>query len=176
MGTGDMDRFPWLVAEKRILQDAVAAGAAVLGICLGAQLMAEALGARVYRNPHPEIGWFPVHKAPEARDDDAAAFLPASLAVFHWHGDTFDIPSGTQRLAFSEACRNQGFYHGRRLIGLQFHLETTPAGMEALIAHCSDELVDGPYIQPAEAIRAVADRFTPNQAAMQALLEQWASA
>lgn len=175
MGTGDEDRYPWLAAEKRFLRDVIQGGAAVLGICLGAQLIAEALEARVYPNPQAEIGWFPVHKAQPARDDDAAAFLPTTATVFHWHGDTFELPKGTHRLASSEACRNQGFYRGRGLVGLQFHLETTPSGMEALITNCGDELVDGPYIQTAEAMRAVTERFGPNQEIMQALLAQWAA-
>jgi GMP synthase-like glutamine amidotransferase len=177
MGTGDEDRYPWLSAEKRFIRDAIERGAAVLGICLGAQLMAAALGARVSPNPEAEIGWFPVHKDPQALQDQTAAFLPTTLDVFHWHGDTFELPAGTRRLAYSDACRNQGFYQGRGLVGLQFHLETTPAGMEALITNCGDELAgDRPHVQSAEAMRAVRDRFAPNQETMRALLEQWAAA
>jgi GMP synthase-like glutamine amidotransferase len=174
MGVGDRAHLPWLEAEMQFIRRVIEAGGAVLGICLGAQLLAAALGARVYRNPEPEIGWFPVHRVSQAHADEATAFLPANLEVFHWHGDTFDLPVGTQRLAYSAACRNQGFYRGRRLIGLQFHLETTRSGVEALLTHCGNELVEGrPYIQSAATIGAVTDRFEPNQTVMRALLEKW---
>lgn len=173
MGVHDHQQFPWLAEEKRFIRSVIDAGRSVLGICLGAQLMAAALGARVYKNPVPEIGWFPIHKSTTAQSDDTAMFLPASLEVFHWHGDTFDMPRGARCLAQSEACRHQGFYLGRRIVGLQFHLETTPEGLHALIENCSEEIVEGPFIQSATTMRAVTDRFAPNQNVMQALLEQW---
>lgn len=176
MGVHDPRQFPWLAAEKRFIRDVFDAGKSVLGVCLGAQLMADALGARVYKNPAPEIGWFPIHKSREAHSDATAAFLPPSLEVFHWHGDTFDIPHGARCLAHSEACRHQGFYLNRQIVGLQFHLETTPESLLALIENCSDEIVDGPFIQSAAGMRMVTDRFAPNQKVMDALLEQWFTA
>jgi GMP synthase (glutamine-hydrolysing) len=176
MGVHDDQRFPWLKEEKRFIREVIDAGKSVLGVCLGAQLIAAALGAAVYKNPFPEIGWFPIHKSREASSDAAAAFLPSSLDVLHWHGDTFDLPHGARCLAHSEACRHQGFYLNRRIVGLQFHLETTPESLGALIASCSEEIVDGPYIQSATDMRAVPDRFAPNQDVMRALLEQWFSA
>jgi GMP synthase (glutamine-hydrolysing) len=176
MGVHDHRPFPWLAQEKRFIRDVIDAGKSVLGVCLGAQLMADALGARVYKNPAPEIGWFPIQKSREAHSDATAAFLPSSLEVFHWHGDTFDIPRGARCLAHSEACRHQGFYLNRQIVGLQFHLETTPESMRALIENCSDEIVDGPFIQSAAGMRAVKDRFAPNHKVMDALLEQWSTA
>jgi len=173
MGVYDHQRFPWLAEEKRFIRDVIDAGRTVLGICLGAQLMADALGARVYKNPAPEIGWFPIHKSREAQSDATAGFLPSSLEVFHWHGDTFDMPRGARCLAHSKACRHQGFYLNRRMVGLQFHLETTPESLHALIENCSDEIVDGPFIQSATTMRAITDRFAPNQKVMQDLLGQW---
>lgn len=176
MGANDDRRFPWLTEEKRFIRDAIDAGKSVLGICLGAQLMAAALGAPVYKNPFPEIGWFPIHKSREARSDENASFLPSSLTVFHWHGDTFDLPPETCCLAHSAACPHQGFYIGRRIVGLQFHLETTRESLHALIENCTDAIVGGPFIQPSATMRAVTDRFTPNQKVMKALLEQWVAA
>lgn len=176
MGVHDHQRFPWLAKEKRFIRDLIDAGKSVLGICLGAQLMADALDARVYKNPAPEIGWFPIHKSREAHSDATAAFLPSSLEVFHWHGDTFDIPNGARCLAHSKACRHQGFYLNRQIVGLQFHLETTPGSLHALIENCSDEIVDSAFIQSANAMRAVTDRFAFNQKVMDALLEQWVMA
>lgn len=176
MGVHDHQQFPWLAEEKRFIRNVIDAGRSVLGICLGAQLMAAALGARVYKNPVPEIGWFPIHKSTTAQSDDTAMFLPASLEVFHWHGDTFDMPRGARCLAHSEACRHQGFYLDRRIVGLQFHLETTPESLHALIENCSEEIVEGPFIQSATTMRAVTDRFAPNQNVMEALLAKWSTA
>ncbi len=153
MSVNDETQFPWLQDEKRFLAEAITGGKAVLGICLGAQLIASALGARVYPGAGKEIGWFPISAEPAA----AGCFaFPARTDVFHWHGETFDLPAGAVRLASSAACRNQAFQIGARVIGLQFHLETTPGSAAALIDHCVDELVPGRYIQPEAALRNVA--------------------
>jgi GMP synthase-like glutamine amidotransferase len=125
---------------------------AVLGICLGAQLIASALGARVYSGPEKEIGWFPVFAELAV---PGTFVLPAMLEAFHWHGETFDLPSGAVHLASSAACRNQAFQIGARTIGLQFHLETTPQSASAMIAHCGTELVPQRYIQTEAALRGV---------------------
>lgn len=150
MSVNDEAMLPWLVAEKAFVRDAIRAGTPVLGICLGAQLIASALGARVYANPQKEIGWLPI-QAVEAPRDGAFRF-PPSIDVFHWHGETFDLPSGAIALASSPACRNQAFQIGRSVIGLQFHLETTPESARLLVANCRDEMVPGPYVQSEEAV------------------------
>ncbi|MCF7818860.1 MAG: type 1 glutamine amidotransferase [Kiritimatiellales bacterium] len=137
MGIYDHDEHPWLIAEKAFIRSAIDSGKTVLGICLGAQLIADVLGAKVYPGPQKEIGWFPIKRAAGTPD-----LIPEELTVFHWHGDTFDIPDGAIRLASSAACKNQGFIYGDRVVALQFHLETTEESMEALIAHCSDELAN----------------------------------
>jgi len=173
MGVHDQDAFPWLAAEKTLIREVIDAGRSALGICLGAQLMADALGARVAPNPTPEIGWFSIRKSSVAQSHERAAFLPSSLEVFHWHGDTFEIPEGAICLAHSDACRNQGFMREGRIIGLQFHLETTPDSLAALIDNCAADLVENPFIQTPEAMRAVRDRFAPNQQVMDRLLSQW---
>lgn len=144
MSVNDEHQLPWLRDEKRFVAEAIHAGKAVLGICLGAQLMANVLGARVYPGPEKEIGWFPVMAATQAPESFA---FPQSVAVFHWHGETFDLPAGAWHLASSAGCRHQAFQLGARAIGLQFHLETTPESADAIIANCRHELVPQRYIQ-----------------------------
>lgn len=152
MSVNDEEQYPWLAAEKRLIRECVAAGRAVLGICLGAQLIASAMGARVYPNQCREIGWLTVRDVAPA--DGGHFRFPAAAEVFHWHGETFDLPAGAILLAASERCRNQAFQLGENVIGLQFHLETTPESAAALVANCGDELVPGECIQSAERILA----------------------
>lgn len=158
MSVNDEVAFSWLRAEKRFIAEAIHRGSAVLGICLGAQLIASALGARVYPGRHKEIGWFPVTAG------ETASFnfrFPQNLAVFHWHGETFDLPAGAVHLACSAACRHQAFQVGRRVLGLQFHLETTPESAEAIIANCRHELVPSRFVQSEAELRAVgAERYS----------------
>jgi GMP synthase-like glutamine amidotransferase len=134
------DDLPYLRVEERIIQEAAGRGKPVLGVCLGAQLIAKALGSRVYRNPVKEIGWFPVRFADAARGDRLFAGLYGPETVFHWHGETFDLPGGAELLASSDACRHQAFRAGN-VYGLQFHLEVTPemiADWCAQDANCGD--------------------------------------
>jgi GMP synthase-like glutamine amidotransferase len=152
MSVTEEDRFPWLIAEKFFIHDAIIRGIPVLGICLGAQLIAGAMGARVYRNPVKEIGWFPVRAVTSPVD---VFRFPEECLAFHWHGETFDLPAGAVRLAKSDACENQAFQLGRNVIGLQFHLETTFASASALLENCGDELVPDTYIRSEQEIRSV---------------------
>lgn len=151
MSVNDEAKLPWLAREKQFLADAIRSGKRVLGICLGAQLMASALGARVYAAPEKEIGWFPVFG--EGSPGPAFRF-PECFRAFHWHGETFDLPRGARLLAGSRACRHQAFQVGARAVGLQFHLETTPAAVDALVAHCGHELVPQRFVQTEQQLRA----------------------
>lgn len=152
MSVNDEQDFPWLVAEKEFIYEVIQAGIPVLGVCLGAQLIASAMGAAVYQNQEKEIGWFAV----EAVDSgDTSTFnFPATAEVFHWHGETFDLPVGAKLLASSKACQNQAFQIGTSVIGLQFHLETTAESARDIVENCGGELVSAPFIQSEREILA----------------------
>ena len=117
---------PTSAGNWRLIERAATAGKPVLGVCLGAQLVAKALGARVYRNPVKEIGWYPITWTEAAGHDALLTGLAGEETVFHWHGETFDLPAGAEWLASSVACRHQAFRVGDSAYGLQFHLEVTP--------------------------------------------------
>lgn len=172
MSVHDEARYPWLVDEKRFIERTIAAGARVLGICLGAQLIAQVLGARVYANDEKEIGWFAVETTEAARTAAVFEDFPRRLLAFHWHGETFDIPAGAVHVARSASCAHQAFAFGERVVGLQFHLETTPAGARDLIAHGIDELVEGRHIQQPLAMLGYPERFAAINVAMHALLDR----
>jgi len=154
MSVNDETAYPWLAAEKTFLREAVERGVAVVGICLGAQLIASALGARVGIAEQPEIGWFDIHATPVTT---GCFRFPSRVPVLHWHSETCDLPPGAILLADSPACENQAFQIGARVLGLQFHLEATPGSLEAMLAHEGEELGEGPCIQTERELREVAD-------------------
>jgi GMP synthase-like glutamine amidotransferase len=168
MSVNDEHVHPWLAAEKAFVRDAIRAGKRVLGICLGAQLIASALGAKVYPNAVKEIGWYPIAPILGTGGDAAFRFLPDTLA-FHWHGETFDLPAGAVHLARSAGCELQAFGIGARVLGLQFHLETTPESARALVENCRADLTPGPYVQSEEHLLSAPAR---NYRAVNALMER----
>ncbi len=153
MGIHDEQHYEWLAHEKAFIKNTIKEGKPVLGICLGAQLLASVLGADVVVNGEKEIGWFPVERT-KMLPDGMQGILPSQLTVFHWHGDTFGIPANAVSLYASTACKNQAFLYDGRVIGLQFHLETTPEGVDLLIENCGDELVESQWIQQVSQLRA----------------------
>lgn len=153
MGVHDATDHPWLLQEKLLISQAVEQGKIVLGICLGAQLIADVLGAPVTPNEHKEIGWLPVRLNKEAADSPVFTGLPEEFTAFHWHGDTFARPTGAVQAARSKGCANQAFVFGERVVGLQFHLETTADSMERLLVNCAKEIIPGPFVQSAEEMR-----------------------
>ncbi len=176
MSANEEARYPWLKDEKQLIARAIEAGKRVLGVCLGAQLIASALGARVRPNRHAEIGWFPVESVAADEPGNPAGVVPSGTEVFHWHGETFDLPSGARHAARSEACENQAFTLGDRVLALQFHLETTPAGARALVESCSGDLVPGPFLQPKRLLLGTSEQFARINRLMAGALDNLASA
>jgi GMP synthase-like glutamine amidotransferase len=148
-------QYPWLAAEKSCIDQALAAGKTLLGICLGAQLLADRLGSRVYAGPEREIGWWPLRLTEAGRQSKFFGDLDEPLQAYHWHGDTFELPAGSVCLASSSACVQQAFLYDQRVLGLQFHFEVTAESMRRLIDHCGEEIVPGNYVQSAEQMLAV---------------------
>ena len=170
MGIHDEADYPWLLAEKRFLDAVLTTPARMLGICLGAQLLADRLGASVRAGLDREIGWFPVRRSPQADSTPLAAALPEEFLAFHWHGDTFELPAGAARLGHSEACANQGFLYADRVLGLQYHLEMTETGARDLIDCHRDQLGTGPFSQTETQLLAEPARFDAANRLMEDLM------
>ncbi len=152
MNIDEEQQHPWLVRDKYFLKKTIDAGRSIIGICLGAQLLADALGASVRAGLHKEIGWFPLNLTSAGQSSSLFQGQNPSPLVFHWHGDTFDLPTNAIHLAASAGCRNQAFLAEGRFLGLQFHLEATPDAVYNLVEHCRHELVPGSFIQTEEAL------------------------
>jgi GMP synthase-like glutamine amidotransferase len=136
-----------LKAEKKFIASAVEKRKLVLGICLGAELLADAMGARVHKSRYKEIGWYPVSLTEAAKNSRVFSRLPTAFTPFHWHEYTFDIPKGCNRVAESEGCENQAFECEDGLIGLQFHIEPSTEDIMRVISHCGDNIGKGKYVQ-----------------------------
>lgn len=154
MSVHDEKQYSWLQKEKQFIHECIAREKKVLGICLGAQLIADVLGAEVTPMIHKEMGWFSVNWTKTVQNLPMFNFLPAKQIVLHWHGEQFEIPEDSLHLAFSEACGNQAFLYQSHVLGLQFHMEMTKEGLEDLIANSKQELKwsGGPWIQQPEAM------------------------
>jgi GMP synthase-like glutamine amidotransferase len=168
---GPMDVYnyhihPWMEDEIAWITSFIASGKPVLGICLGAQMIATALGEEVYPGKHKEIGWHRVQFLSSLGETRICRELPAARKVFHWHGDTFAVPRGATLIASSKAFPHQGFIFSGRVIALQFHLEVTHSGVRKLVENCRDELVQGPFIQKEAEILAEERSYLPNQELM----------
>ncbi len=170
MSVHDTNIYPWLTEEKKFIKNSIESGKLVLGICLGAQLIADVLGARVYPGKEKEIGWFPIVKTRDSTELGIGGVLPGKIDVFHWHEETFELPDRAKRLATSTVCENQAFVFEKKVIGLQFHLESTRGSVKELIKNCSDEIVAAPYIQTAEAMVSDEKRFEKINTVMDNLL------
>ena len=162
-----MDRAPHLYDELKLIDLALRSQVPVLGLCLGSQLLAHALGARVSRAPQLELGWFPVRLAEAARTDPLWARLPTAFTAFHWHEDEFELPAGAARLAESDRCRNQAYRFGTNAYGIQFHPEVDEAVLAAM--------AEGGDAALREAVLGPAPRLLPLwQPSARQLFDAWA--
>lgn len=154
MNIYEEDKYPWLKEEKRFIRKVMDSEKMVLGICLGAQLIADLLGGTVHKNRYREIGWHEVKLTSAALNSCAFRGFPDSFTAFQWHGDTFDLPGGATGLASTAACFNQAFEIGRN-VGLQFHLESSWQSIRRLIDNCEDELTPEWFVeQPVDMLSA----------------------
>lgn len=174
MSAYEHEQYPWLIEEKQFLRKAIDKKKKILGICLGAQLLADVLGGKVTPNIYKEIGWHEVTLTEQADQSPLfSSVFPARFTVFQWHGDTFQIPSGAIHLAENKACPNQAFQFGSDVLALQFHLEYTQESIEKMLLNCAHELTDGPCIQKPKTIRSGFDRIPDTQNFLFSLLDHW---
>jgi GMP synthase-like glutamine amidotransferase len=153
MSVHDEKEFPWLRQEKQWVADAIRKQKKILGICLGSQIIAETLGTKVYPNEEKEIGFMPVYFTETAKQHPYFNHFGEKSTVFHWHGETFDLPAGAVRLAYSTRCLNQAYLLNENIMGIQFHLEMTQDIIWEMVAHGEKELVPGSsFIHSAEKI------------------------
>ena len=172
IGVYDDAAYPVVTAERALLEARLKADRPTLGICLGAQLMAAALGSRVYPGPGKEIGWSALALTEAGKSHPISAL--EGVPVLHWHGDTFDLPEGCERLASTPICRNQAFMRGRNVLGLQFHSEAVAARFEHWLLGHASELATS-RIDPV-ALRGDALRYGAGlESASAAMLTQWLS-
>jgi GMP synthase-like glutamine amidotransferase len=175
MAVYQTDRYPWLRDEMRLIEAAIKSNLPVLGVCLGAQIVAAALGAKVERNPNgKEIGWHSITLSDSARDDRLMRGLPATITPFHWHGDIFELPRSAVSLASSDKTPFQAFRYGDKAYGFQFHFEVTSEGVAAMADAFAKELVRE-NIARDRMIAQAAEYLAPLEKISDTVFSRWAS-
>lgn len=174
MNIYEEEKYQWLKAEKQLIRQAIVSGKKVLGICLGSQLVADVLGAKVYPNKYPEIGWFPVFKN-EFSCCEYTRFMQREIPTFHWHGDTFDLPADSVRLFSSEATLNQAFSYNENVLALQFHWEMKKENMLSMLQFSGNDLKPGKYIQEKAGILVEEKVFTKMNEHLDEMLQRFTS-
>lgn len=171
MNVNEEAKYPWLAAEKELIRQAIKANKKILGICLGAQLIAAAAGGRVFPHTVKEIGWFPV-----TFQDSFAKWLGKTIVTeqvfFHWHGDTYTLPEEFFNHATTEACSQQLYTSGNNIVGIQFHPEMKTEGVKALVENDGDELQDKPFIQTKQTILSTQQYFEKAEELMDAIFKR----
>jgi len=159
MSANDDEKYSWLVSEKELVRNCLELKKPIVGVCLGAQIIANVLGSKVYRAKEKEIGWFPITAALDVGSSKLMPELPSELTVFHWHGETFDLPLGARLLASTKTCPNQAYEFGNHVLGLQFHMEVTPEDVNSKWENCKSDLEVGEYQQGPPAIFGRAEMY-----------------
>ena len=172
MGIYDEDDFPWLKAEKQFIKELIDQNKTVLGICLGSQLIAAALGAKIYPNKFKEVGWFPISLSEQGKKSELFTGFESTFEVFHWHGDTFDLPKNATHLASSSVCKNQAFLINNKVLGLQFHFEVTADSLNNMVENGKNELQPAEYIQLAHKILHQTEFIDSNNQKMYRILDE----
>ena len=170
MGVYEADKYEWLTTERGFIKDVIDKGKRVLGICLGSQLIAAAMGAKVYPMTHKEIGWFMITWDKAALMHSLTKGVSRKSKVFHHHGDTYDLPDNATRMASSEGCVNQAFVIGNNVLALQFHMEIVPTLLNEMMAH-GGELEKGPFVQTEERIQEGVYDIMQNHTDLATILE-----
>lgn len=152
MSANDEEEYAWIKAEKEVIKQSVEQGKAVIGICLGSQMIASALGKAVYKNKMKEIGWFPLHLTDEGMHSEFLSPEWNDQLFLHWHGETFDLPEGAAHLAFSAGCVNQAFCIGNKVFGFQFHPETNLQTLAQMVNSGAEELIKDKFVMEAKEI------------------------
>jgi len=176
MGVYEYEKYSWLKDEQDFIKKAIDADKYVLGICLGSQLIAAALGAKVYPSGKQEIGWFKIDLTEEGNQRWGSFDPENRWVVLHWHGDTFDLPEGAKLLASSEATKHQAYAIGDKVLALQFHLEATPVTAGGMINIFKDELdalEDQKYVMPGKEILKRELFFHDTNTLLEAILDQF---
>lgn len=156
MGVHDSDQYPWITDEIEFIKNAIHSGKIVIGVCLGSQMIASALGARVYKNSEPEMGFWPINFSQEAQQDNVFRHFPANLEVMHFHFDTFTLPEGAILMAKSTVTPVQAFRYGKNVFAFQFHSELTESNLPVFIRELDTEIIPGPLVQnPQEMLQKI---------------------
>lgn len=171
MSVHDIMRYPWLVAETKFIGTAIKKNKVVIGICLGSQLIAHALGAKIYSNKK-EVGWHPVQLSHEALEHQLFSFFPEEFNCFHWHGETFELPAHARLLMSSAACVNQAFIYGKRTLAFQFHMEITQAGLKEMIRNNAEDIVVQEHVQHEDEVLSNLHLIEQNHERMRLLLNK----
>jgi len=171
MSVNEEDKYSWLKAEKQAIKDAIDTNKIVLGICLGSQLIANVLGAKIYSNTDKEIGWFDISLTKNPESNTIFNINTNDVKVFHWHGETFNLPERAIHVAYSECSKNQAFLYNNKVLGLQFHLEVNNKSIDAMIENCGAELTNGKYIQSENEIRNGIEYIETNNTIMYSILD-----
>jgi GMP synthase-like glutamine amidotransferase len=177
MSVNDEEKHPWLRPEKALVRETLGLGRKVLGVCLGAQMIASALGAKVRTNTLEEIGWFPIEATAAGQKHPFFKRMPPVLMAFHWHGETFDLPSGAVHLARSAACEHQAYALGTQALALQCHMEVDAASLRDMTHGLTDELKPGrPFVQNETVLSGQPELLGPMARALHAVLDDWIAA